>query len=643
MFDKLPPSFLYPFDSLRRRLAILFAVVLLPPTVLSIYLAWSAFEEQTEKARLSVRQFAVLVSAYERDFFRDTQRLITSLAAEPSIQAMTAGDCQDTLGRALENFPEYVSISVADPKGRVLCSTTESDTPVDISHRRWFQNAVLSRSFTISDYTLGQNTSEPVIVAAAPIRDADNKIQGLLYIDIDLDWLGLFVRGAGLPPNGVVFLLDKNGVILASPKYIFEPTEAGLPDAATLRQVTQRKLIDFEALGRDGQKRVYSSVALPHGNVLVLFGLPSATTLGWIERDLLTRMLSLAAIWLAGIFAAGIGTRLWVTRWISQLVRTARSYSRGNFDVKVNLDRAPVELRDLGDTMEKMAQRIELREEDLRQSLEQKDVLLKEIHHRVKNNLQTITSMVNIRMRSVVSSDARRALEEVQTRVRALALVHRYLYESDDVRQVDLRLFVGELCQVLDDTLGGTKRHISVEAEIDNITIASDRAVPIALLITEAVTNAFKHAFPNGREGQVMITINRRDEDHALLVIQDDGVGYPGDEAAVEKTQDTATGRQGLGMSLISAFARQLGDDLELSGPPGARLSLRLRLRPAAMKTTSAAPSRHDDEEIEESLPHQERDQSGTSAQPEPITSPAASRSSQAASHQAPSGARRVS
>ena len=84
MFDRLVVALLSPFDSLRRRLAILFAVVLLPPTALSLYFAWSAFELQIDKARLSVRQYAILVSAYERDYFRDIQRLLTTLAAAGS-------------------------------------------------------------------------------------------------------------------------------------------------------------------------------------------------------------------------------------------------------------------------------------------------------------------------------------------------------------------------------------------------------------------------------------------------------------------------------------------------------------------------------------------------------------------------------
>lgn len=575
MFVRLPAVILNPFDSLRRRLAVLFAVVLLPPTILSLYLAWNAFLEQSDQARLSVRRFASLVSAYERDFFNDTQRLLVNLSADPAIKRMALPACKEVLQRALENYPEYISISATDRDGTVRCTTADSTSPVSLTHRRWFQEAIASPGFTLSDYTVSQDLAEPVIVAASPIRGENNEIKGVLHIDIDLDWLSLFIRASGVPPEGSVFLLDKNGILLTSSKFELDQSEAQLPSTATLAKVVQGHLTDFDAVGNDGQKRVYSSVALPHGNVIVLFGLPSATTLGWIERDLLTRLLSLAAIWLAGILAAVIGTRLWVTRWVSQLRRTARAYSHGDFSARVDFNRAPVELRDLGTTLVQMADRLEARERDLRCSIEQKDTLLKEIHHRVKNNLQTITSLLNIKMRSVTSSQAHQALEEVQTRVRALALVHHYLYESEDVRYVELRLFVGELCQVLHDTLSGSGRQIAIETDVHDITIASERAVPIALLITEAVTNAYKHAFPDGRSGKIRVSIHERDETDAVLTIADDGVGYDSDHHLPE----TVVAGQGVGMSLISAFARQLGEALEISGPPGTTISIRLRLQ----------------------------------------------------------------
>ena len=242
-----------------------------------------------------------------------------------------------------------------------------------------------------------------------------------------------------------------------------------------------------------------------------------------------------------------------------------------------------------------MADRLEARENDLRSSLEQKDTLLKEIHHRVKNNLQTITSLLNIHLRSVTSAQAHQALEEVQTRVRALALVHHYLYESEDVRVVELRLFVGELCQVLHDTLSGAERPIRIEADVHNITIASERAVPIALLITEAVTNAYKHAFPDGRAGKILIAIHTLDETSALLTIRDDGVGYG---AGTDLSTTVVAGR-GVGMSLISAFARQLGEDLEVSGPPGTTIALKLRLRAKTEAKSEAEVADKDEAESE--------------------------------------------
>lgn len=603
MFEKIIESLPSPFDSLRRRLAILFSIVLLPPTLLSLYFAWSAFEVQSDKALLSVRQYAILVSAYERDYFRDIQRLLTTLAAEPSIKQMDLTECREVLGRALEGFPEYVSISASDPSGTVICTTAETAQTANVADRTWFRDVLINRAFTLSDYTVSQNSGEPVIVAASPIRDDESEIRGVLHIDIDLDWLSLFVRGAGLPAEGTLFLLDKNGTILASPKYSFEPSEGGLPEAATLRQVVQRKLIDFEAIGNDGQKRVYSSVDLPHGNVLVLFGLPSATTLGWIERDLLTRTLSLAAIWLAGVFAAGIGTRLWVTRWISQLVRTARAYSSGDFSAQVKFERAPAELRELGSALANMAERIDEREDDLRQSLGQKEVLLKEIHHRVKNNLQTISSLLNIHIRNVDSDGTRDTLEEVQMRVRALALVHRYLYESEDVRTVGLKLFIGELCQVLYDTLSGAKYRIAIEADVEDMAISSERVVPIALLITEAITNAFKHAFPNDMPGEIRVKLRRVDEVSASLVISDNGIGYTSETRGAQPEQ----AGQGLGMSLIAAFARQLGAELEVSGPPGTTISLCVSLdaKPSVKRQAVKSEPRkvEEREEVEAAAP----------------------------------------
>ena len=250
----------------------------------------------------------------------------------------------------------------------------------------------------------------------------------------------------------------------------------------------------------------------------------------------------------------------------------AGAYGRGNYAEKHDFAEAPRELRDLGDTLALMAHRIEVREEELRSSLNQKDIILREIHHRVKNNLQIVSSLLNIRGSGVASEDAQTALGEVKAHVRALALVHRHLYESDDVQRVDLRAFMSELCHSMLAVLSGPSRNVSLEIDIPQFTIATDRAIPLALLVTEAMTNAVKHAFPNGRQGRIAVTFVPEGTGGGTLTVADDGIGLS--RAAREES--------GIGLRLIEAFARQIDGTLSYDGPPGTTIRVRIDDEPAA-------------------------------------------------------------
>jgi hypothetical protein len=227
--------------------------------------------------------------------------------------------------------------------------------------RGWFQEILYFRNFTLSEYTIAPGTGRPAIVAALPVYDSAGQLRGVLGTSIRLYWLTSFLREASLPTGGSVFLLDKEGNVLAGPGTFFgnfDPADHSASNAsifATIipndlaKEVVERRLIDFQAVGGDGVRRVISSVALPHGDVVVVFALPAARTLGWIERDLLTRILSLAAIWLTAIAAALIGTHYLVIVWVSALRRMARAYAGGDFTARTDMNRAPAELKDLGD------------------------------------------------------------------------------------------------------------------------------------------------------------------------------------------------------------------------------------------------------------------------------------------------------
>lgn len=578
-----------PGGPLRHRLALLFALALLAPTVFSIYFAVDSFGEQQQRAKLTVRQLTALAGTYQRKFFEETRDQLQALADEDAIRNQQPDACQSKLQERAGQSPEFSGFALYGTGGEPVCTT--SGASGNVTQSSWFRDALRYRSFTISDYTFTADTPQPAIVAAIPVFGADQSVRGVLSASIELYWLGAFLRAARLPSEGVFYLLDSRGNVLANSASFHGQAKDALPKSQQpgagngtenpgpvvredlLQQVASRSLDDFEADGNDGTRRVYSSVALPYGNVILLFGIPSRTLLGWLKQDLTVRILSLAGIWLCGIGAAWIGTHRLVTRWTSSLRRMALSYANGNYSLKPDLSRAPLEIRDLGQSLMLMASQVRDRETDLRISLDQKNMLLREVHHRVKNNLQLVLSMLNIRDKPGRQSGNRDMVADIRTRIRALALVHRYLYEGDDVRHVELCTFLTDLCRMLVASVSPGDDRISLDLDIERLHVRAEHASSIGLLITEVVTNAMKHAFPDGRRGTISVHMQAQENGWARLVIADDGVGIACGGGYLPA--------DGLGLQLVSGFVRQMGGDLRISngdGGLGTRFEIDLRL-----------------------------------------------------------------
>ena len=582
-------------DTLPTRLALVFALLVLPPTIISIYFTWNSFIEQTARSKLQVRQMAALTATYESKFFDDARAILQKIGNEDSIRNQHS-DCGVILSETARRTPEFESIGFFDTSGRRICASDEAFG--DVSRRAWMQEVSRFRSFAISDYTVSPNSPFPIIVAAQAVYGSEGSFIGVLAGSIRLYWLSAFMREMSLPPESVFYLIDSNGNILADRAAVLgqnpSPGAAGARSDSALGSlasivgnrfaapVLERSQTEFEAEGPDGVKRVFSSVALPYGNVTVLFGMPANTAIGWLERDLLNTALALLAIWCAGIGAAWGGTRYLVTRWTGRLRGMARAYGQGNYLEKPDFSKAPRELRDLGETLALMARRIETREEELRASLEQKNVLLKEIHHRVKNNLQIVSSLLNIRGGGLVNDADRVALSEVKAHVRALALAHRHLYEGDDVQRVELRAFLGELCQRTLPSLS-TRTSVRLKIDIPEFRMPTDRAVPIALLVTEAMTNALKHAFPDG-PGTIRVAFVPREDGGGTLTVADDGIGI----------SQAAQSARGIGIRLIEAFAQQIDGELSIEGPPGTVIRVAIRPPRAVAEPGAAEPGRPD-------------------------------------------------
>ena len=571
--------------TIQGRLAIVFAVLLLPPTAVSLWQAWDSFTEHRLRARFQVRQYAIMTATYEGKFFEDARGTLRRLATEPGVRGADPADpaaCTEALGAALGRTPQFAQLALYDPEGEPICGTAE---PLrSVAGKDWHAEAQEFGSFAISDYTVTPESAIPAIVVAQAVNERGGAVRGVLAATIRLHWLADFVRDIGLPSGSVFFLIDGAGSVLAgrastpgraTTSAMSLPALPAAPDPERDRQALasaagsdldallgQRSLTDFETVGDDGIRRVFSAVALPHGGVTALFGMPATTMLGWLEKDVINQMLAIAMMWFSGLIAAWLGARYLVTRWIGTLQSVAHAYGRGDYAATRNLRRAPEELADLGETLGLMACRIEDREADLRATVSQKDILLREIHHRVKNNLQIVSSLLNLRGDRVSDPAGLAAIDEIKSQVKALALVHRYLYETGDVLEVDLRAFMSELCESTLAALSQASGPVELKLEIPPFPIATDRAVPIALLTVEAMTNALKHAFPDGRAGRITVRFEPvGGAGCGRLTIADDGVGMPEEH----RRGDTPAG---IGLTLIDAFARQVGGRMEILGPP---------------------------------------------------------------------------
>ncbi|MBK7864439.1 MAG: GAF domain-containing protein [Archangiaceae bacterium] len=201
------------------------------------------------------------------------------------------------------------------------------------------------------------------------------------------------------------------------------------------------------------------------------------------------------------------------------------------------------------------------RDGQLRASLREKEVLLKEVNHRVKNNLQVISSLMNLQAPSL-PEEARAIFEASQSRVHSIALVHERLYETNDVTSVDFGKYVHSLVAHLGHSLDGLSRGVSTEVAVDGVQLPVNQAVPCGLIVNELVTNAFKHAFP-AREGRVCIGLKQDGEKRLVLSVADDGVGLPGDVRAHRVRAGS------LGMELVHTFAEQLDARVEVLPGPG--------------------------------------------------------------------------
>lgn len=200
----------------------------------------------------------------------------------------------------------------------------------------------------------------------------------------------------------------------------------------------------------------------------------------------------------------------------------------------------------------------------------QKEILLKEIHHRVKNNLQVISSLLSLQSNNIEDENALSAVKEGQNRVKSIALIHQKLYQNDDISQVDFDEYAEELISYLRSAHELQHTTVDVQVETNSIQLDIDTAVPLGLILNELVSNSFKHAFKAGDEGIINVSLGYANNQHnrLLLVVQDNGKGLP-KNLKIEETSS-------LGLKLVRMLCLQLDGTLSYSNGTGSRFDIEI-------------------------------------------------------------------
>jgi two-component sensor histidine kinase len=206
--------------------------------------------------------------------------------------------------------------------------------------------------------------------------------------------------------------------------------------------------------------------------------------------------------------------------------------------------------------------------EELKQrSADQKEVMLREIHHRVKNNLAIVISLLTFQLNDNTNPEIKRSLLDIQTRIRAMALIHEHLYRSENLDKIPLATYIISLMQMIMSTYSGHR--IEIETELDPIEVTIETALPVGLIINELLTNAFKYAFPGNIEGTVKISLAEAEGDQCVLTVKDNGIGLP-----KSYTPDSSVS---LGLYIVRLLAEQMDGSLQIDRNKGTAFTITFR------------------------------------------------------------------
>lgn len=574
-----PPGGLAPqarfFDRLGFRLSSLLAVALLPLGLISLLQADAWLGAAREQRAAALMGETMQAAAAEARVISEARGAVAAMAqAVPALLGDEAA-C-DAAMTGLKAAIPLLSVAAYVPRdGRMTCGS--DGAAFDYSNTPLFQG-MLADGFAARVYTQarGPVSGVSVVVVVHPVMlPGQAEPQG--YVGVGLPHAALSPsRGGDLTGDGLsdgvdaadpaLVTFNANGEVLTSSAGYDRAAEL-LPTGVDLAGLAGGERVAFMGRTPGGEERLFAVAPLVDGEIMALGSVPSGQVMA-LGPVALTPFLFTALMWAASLVVAWAAAERLVTRHMRRLARAIRSFAGGGRVVgDLDVGAAPSEIKDVSQAFLRMTDTILHDEAELEDIVHQKEVLLREVHHRVKNNLQLIASIMNMQARLARSPETKTLMKGLQERVMSLATVHKELYQTTGQADVSADELLGDITRQILNLASGPGRRFRVRTEFAPLRLTPDQAVPLALLLTEALTNAVKYAAvePGETTPRLEMSLQPSGGGEAVLAVRNSAAAEGGEPPGGVAAEGT-----GLGGQLIAAFASQLGGRVEAGAEPGA-------------------------------------------------------------------------
>ena len=413
----------------------------------------------------------------------------------------------------------FESINLLDDSGIVLNTwpLNRNYIGIDMSNHKYFKNTVEPGVIYWSDTFLSTETGHPTVALTTKCST------GIIVAFYNLNQLGDFISVELPDEKDFIAVIDSNGNVIAHTHKDHSILTCNLNNMKSIRASLDGSygISEDYYMGNRG----LASIMPAKNNGLIILVFKSYDR---IFQNLF-RIYSIFLVIIALIsFFFLLLILLFVKRFLkpmNDLQKTFHTVSTGRYDM-IPLSRFS-EFKDLTNSVISMVERIKKREEDLRTAVDERETLLSELNHRTKNNMQLIAGIMALYSMKNPGSDPQGILEKIQSKIKAISLVHDNLYRSSDLSSINLKTYVEEIIPSLIDSFADPSKRIKYRIEVEDLYLSIDYAVPCGLIINELIINSLKYAFPSADTGEIRVSSRKTGANNIEISYSDDGIGLP--------------------------------------------------------------------------------------------------------------------